>query len=135
MNVLVSLYPRHGGRLGDSSARRAAHGATEASGATRIVWGAASGRRLVEPRRPWDRPWAPGGNHGECRRVPWPRGQLREVQGPLAGPVLGMVGVLGDAWPYWAVPLTSGKTQRGYWGIPWPLKKTRGTAHAGVYIA
>ena len=43
--------------------------------------------------------------------------------------------VLGDTWRYWGVPLTPGTTQRGYWGIPWPLKQTRGTMPAGVYIA
>ena len=46
-----------------------------------------------------------------------------------------MVGVSEDAWRSWGVPLTPGTTQGGNWGIPWPLKQTRGIVPAGMYIA
>ena len=58
-----------------------------------------------------------------------------EYRGTHGGTEDNIVGVLGNTWRYSVVPVTPGTTERGYWGIPRPLKQTRGTMPPGVNIA
>ena len=101
--------------------------------------------QLGEAWRYWGRHGGSHGGHvadiGECVQgvlgyAWWYWGQYGGITGGRVA-LLGssMVGALADAWRYWGVPLTPGTTQGGYWGIHWPLKQTRGTVPAGMYIA
>ena len=64
--------------------------------------------------------------------------RFRAAQGPW-NQFGGSIGVSsnpsGDTWWNSGVPVTPGTTHRVYWGIPWPLKQTKGIMPAGMYIA
>ena len=73
-------------------------------------------------------PLTPGPTQGGTRATHEPKNQFGGSTGVSRDPS-------SDSWRRWSVPLTPETTQREYWGIPWPLKQTRGIMPAGMYMA